>query len=165
MPYDKLVAASAAMLEVSEGLVKAAVEELLRRGFVFYSIYDGEKYMFDAEMYNSEKLIAEKLVLIDRRCINADISDIHRYIQREERENRMMYADLQRKAIVDAMSNGVMVLTGGPGTGKTTVVKALLKIFLGMGMMGHELKGLVEVQQFRDLFTIFQCKPDDAGCI
>jgi exodeoxyribonuclease V alpha subunit len=85
-------------------------------------------------MYNSEKLIAEKLVLIDRRCINADISDIHRYIQREERENRMMYADLQRKAIVDAMSNGVMVLTGGPGTGKTTVVKALLKIFLGMGM-------------------------------
>lgn len=134
LPYDKLVAASAAMLEVSEGLVKAAVEELLRRGFVFYSIYDGEKYMFDAEMYNSEKLIAEKLVLIDRRCINADISDIHRYIQREERENRMMYADLQRKAIVDAMSNGVMVLTGGPGTGKTTVVKALLKIFLGMGM-------------------------------
>ena len=134
LPYDKLVAASATMLEVNEGLVAAATEELLRRGLVFYSIYDGEKYMFDAEMYNSEKVIAEKLVLIDRRCINADISDIHRYIQREERENRMMYADLQRKAIVDAMSNGVMVLTGGPGTGKTTVVKALLKIFLGMGM-------------------------------
>ena len=134
LPYDKLLAASAAMLEVEENLVAKGIEELLRRELVFYSIYDGEKYMFDTEMYNCEKLIAEKLVLIDRRCINADISDIHRYIQREERENRMAYAELQRKAIVDAMSNGVMVLTGGPGTGKTTVVKALMKIFLGMGM-------------------------------
>lgn len=134
LPYDKLLAASSAMLEVEEGLVKKAIEELLRRGLVFYSIYDGEKYMFDAEMYHCERLIAEKLVLIDRRCVNADISDIYRYIEREERENRMAYAELQRKAIVDAMSNGVMILTGGPGTGKTTVVKALMKIFLGMGM-------------------------------
>ena len=134
LPYDKLVAASATMLEVSEELVARAVEELIRRKRLVYSIYDGVKYMFEKEMYECEKLIAEKLVLIDRLCINADISDIYRYIEREERENRLAYAELQRKAIVDAMSNGVMILTGGPGTGKTTVVRALLKIFTGMGM-------------------------------
>ena len=134
LPYEKLVAASAALLEVEESMVVSAIEELLRRGLMFYSIYGGEKYMFDAEMYRCEKVIAEKLMLIDRHCVNADIADIHRYIAREERENRMDYADLQRKAIVDAMSNGVMVLTGGPGTGKTTIVKALMKIFSGMGM-------------------------------
>ena len=61
--------------------------------------------------------------MIDRLCVNADISDIYRYIEREERENRLSYAELQRRAIVAAMSNGVMILTGGPGTGKTTVIK------------------------------------------
>ena len=134
LPQDKLVAAAAQMLETDVHLGERAVEELLKRGLVVYSIYDGIKYMFDTEMYTCEKQIAEKLVLIDRRCVNADISDIHRYIQRQERENQISYAELQRKAIVDAMSNGVTILTGGPGTGKTTVVKALMKIFGGMGM-------------------------------
>ena len=134
LPQDKLVAAAAQMLGTEMPLVERAVEELLKRGLVVYSIYDGIKYMFDTEMYTCEKQIAEKLVLIDRRCVNADISDIHRYIQRQERENQISYAELQRKAIVDAMSNGVTILTGGPGTGKTTVVKALMKIFGGMGM-------------------------------
>lgn len=134
LPYDKLVAASAAMLEVGEDLVARAIEELIRRKRLVYSIYDGVKYMFESEMYECERLIADKLMMIDRLCINADISDIYRYIEREERENRLAYAELQRKAIVDAMSNGVMILTGGPGTGKTTVVRALLKIFTGMGM-------------------------------
>lgn len=134
LPYDKLVAASAAMLEVGEDLVARAIEELIRRKRLVYSIYDGVKYMFESEIYECERLIADKLMMIDRLCINADISDIYRYIEREERENRLAYAELQRKAIVDAMSNGVMILTGGPGTGKTTVVRALLKIFTGMGM-------------------------------
>ncbi len=134
LPYDKLLAASAAMLEVEEKLVARAIEELIRRKRLMYTVYDGVKYIFDKEMYDCEKQIAEKLMQIDRLCINADISDIYRYIEREERENRIAYADLQRKAIVDAMSNGVMILTGGPGTGKTTVVRALLKIFTGMGM-------------------------------
>ncbi len=134
LPYDKLVAASASMLEVDESIVMRAVEELIRRKRLVYSIYDGVKYMFESEMYSCEKMIAEKLVQIDRLCINADISDIYRYIEREERENHLAYAELQRKAIVDAMSNGVTILTGGPGTGKTTVVRALLKIFTGMGM-------------------------------
>lgn len=134
LPYDKVIPAAASMLEVPEMLVTRAVEELIRRNRVYYSVYDGVKFLFDAEMYVAERIIAEKLVQIDRTCANVDVSDIHRYIQREERENRLAYAELQRKAIVDAMSSGVTVLTGGPGTGKTTVVKALMKIFRGMGM-------------------------------
>lgn len=134
LPYDKVIPAAASMLEVPESLVARSVEELIHRKRLYYSIYDGVKYLFDAEMYVAEKVIAEKLVQINRSCAYVDVSDIHRYIQREERENRMAYAELQRKAIVDAMSNGVTVLTGGPGTGKTTVVKALMRIFSGMGM-------------------------------
>ena len=134
LPYDKLVEAAAVMLGVDQSLVERAIEELLKRKKLVYSVYDGVKYMFEKNLYDCERIIAEKLMMIDRLCVNADISDIYRYIEREERENRLSYAELQRRAIVAAMSNGVMILTGGPGTGKTTVVKALLKIFSGMGM-------------------------------
>ena len=134
LPYDKLVGAAAMMLGVSETKVTAAIETLLGLEKLACSTYDGEKYVFDRVMYDSERYIADKLVSIDKMCINAEISDIHRYIAREELENGIRYAELQRKAIIEAMSNGVMILTGGPGTGKTTVVRALLKIFKGMGM-------------------------------
>lgn len=134
LPCDKLTEAAAVMLGVEQSLVERAIEELLKRKKLVYSVYDGVKYMFEKNLYDCERIIADKLVMIDRLCVNADISDIYRYIEREERENRLSYAELQRRAIVAAMSNGVMILTGGPGTGKTTVVKALLKIFSGMGM-------------------------------
>ena len=134
LPYEKLAGTAATMLGVSEDKVCAAIEALLQLEKLAVSAYDDEKYIFDRIMYDNERYIADKLVSIDKMCINADISDIRQYIVREELENGIKYAELQRKAITEAMSNGVMILTGGPGTGKTTVVRALLKIFKGMGM-------------------------------
>lgn len=55
-------------------------------------------------------------------------------IEKIETEEGLTYARLQKKAIRSAMENGVMVLTGGPGTGKTTVVRAILRIFESMGL-------------------------------
>ncbi len=134
LPYDRLVEAASAMLEVSSEQTAAAIEALVGQEKLVYSTYDGVKYVFDRVMYDSEKFIAEKLDKINRTSLTIDDGDIKRYISREELENGIKYAELQRRAIIEAMSNGVMVLTGGPGTGKTTVVRALLKIFKGMGL-------------------------------
>ena len=56
------------------------------------------------------------------------------FASREELENGLKYAELQRRAIVEAMSNGVMILTGGPGTGKTTAVRGIVALFERMGL-------------------------------
>ena len=134
LPYDKLVGEASMLLEVSKEKTGKAIEALVGQEKLAYSVYGGEKYVFDRIMYDSERFIADKLVDINKKCVNADVSDIHSYIAREELENGIRYAELQRRAITQAMSNGVMILTGGPGTGKTTVVRALIKIFKGMGM-------------------------------
>ncbi len=132
--YDKLIAASAALLKVSENEVAEALKILIEEKSAVLRVYDEEKFVYATQMYLAEKSIAKRMFLLDRNCIHADIREIHRFIEREEHESGLAYAELQRKAIIDAMSNGVTVLTGGPGTGKTTVVRALLHIFKSMGM-------------------------------
>ena len=82
--------------------------------------------------YDSEKYIAEKLARLDRSCASLDLEDIDRFIENEEAKSGISYAYLQKKAISDALRYGVMILTGGPGTGKTTVVRALIQIFKSM---------------------------------
>ncbi len=134
LPKDKLILAASEMLGVSGDEVETAISELFRLKQLVYVKQAAETYIFDKYTYECEKYIADKLMHLDKACICADISEIGRFIEREEQVNHLSYAGLQRQAIIDAMSSGVMVLTGGPGTGKTTVVRALLRIFNSMGL-------------------------------
>lgn len=134
LPLEKLVVTTATLLSVDNEKVALGIDALVNEKKIYSLAINGEKFVFERGVYKAEKYIAEKLSAIDRLCINARIENILRYIEKEEVENGIKYAELQKNAIFSAMSNGVMILTGGPGTGKTTVVKALLKIFKGMGM-------------------------------
>lgn len=86
------------------------------------------------ELYFAEINISKKLIQIDRGCVNLGDANIEHMVARLEDNIGIKYAMLQKKAILEAVSHGVTVLTGGPGTGKTTVVKALLNIFNLLGM-------------------------------
>ncbi len=134
LPREKLLPAAAKLLDTREEHVDAAVTELLRMQKICAVNFDGECYLYDKQMYENEKYVAKKLLLLDRVCASMDVSNINAFIRREEMESGMEYAALQRKAIFDALENGVMLLTGGPGTGKTTVVRALLHIYSAMGL-------------------------------
>ena len=134
LPREKLVSGSARLLGVDEAVLDSAVGELLKKGELKYSLFDGEQYIYDRYSYESERYIAQKLYFLDKSCATIDATNVNLFIEREERTYGISYASLQRKAISDALLNGVMVLTGGPGTGKTTVVRALLDIFDSMGL-------------------------------
>lgn len=138
LPEDKLREAAAELLDVSPELVAEAIRALagerrLRKMRV--RTQKGETvYCFDRNSYENERQIADRLTLLDRTCAAPDTADIMALIAREEKTGGIVYADLQKEAICAALKNGVMVLTGGPGTGKTTVVRALLRIFDSMGL-------------------------------
>ncbi|MBQ8387541.1 MAG: ATP-dependent RecD-like DNA helicase [Clostridia bacterium] len=133
LPREKLAAASAELLGVSVEQTEEAISELLRTDRLRYSLWDGVKYIYRAETYEDESFIAERLVYLDSVCASVNVEDIGRLIVKTETESGITYAALQRSAIADALVSGVTVLTGGPGTGKTTVVRALIGIFENMG--------------------------------
>lgn len=129
LPREKLIDAAAQLLQSSPEKVNAAVDELLSSGGLTQRVYDGRRMLFDVETDRAEKFIADKLILLDKLCPAIDAGDIHGFIAREEMKRNMAYAAGQKQAIDYALEHGVMILTGGPGTGKTTVVHALLGIF------------------------------------
>ena len=133
LPREKLCEAGAELLEVSAEEADRAISELIRMGRFKYILQGEAQMIYLAEAYDEEKYVAEKLTLLDKMCATVDVSDIDRFIEREEAKAGIEYASLQKKAISDALRYGVMVLTGGPGTGKTTVVRALIHIFDSMG--------------------------------
>ena len=134
LPMDELAQDAAKLLEVEADAIANAIKKLLVRDKIRILKSGSQAFVFTREAYEAEQYIAKKLDSLDRLCFRIDYSDIERFIFREESKFSITYAPLQRKAISMALENGVMVLTGGPGTGKTTVVRALLNIFESMDM-------------------------------
>ena len=133
LPEDVLINSACKLLSVGEENVKAALSSLYKGNKLRAVKYDGVKYVYDRDSYESEKYIARKLDLLDKVCASVDASDMQAFILKEERRSGIEYAPLQKKAIASSLESGVMILTGGPGTGKTTVVRALIEIFDSMG--------------------------------
>ncbi len=134
LPREKLVAATAQLLQTDANRVEQAITAQLVEGHMAIRSYGGQELLFDEAEDKAEQYIADKLVLLDTLCPAVDAGDVDAFISKEEAEVGMSYAAGQKKAISQALSHGVMILTGGPGTGKTTVVHALLRIFDSMGM-------------------------------
>ena len=134
LPREKVLASASKLLESPPERIEEAISLLLREGKLRAVNFDGISYLYEKTLYDHEKYIAKKLLLLDQVCPAMDSVNIGSFIQKEERESGVQYAPLQRQAIVSALDSGVMLLTGGPGTGKTTVVRALLHIFESMDL-------------------------------
>lgn len=132
LPRETLVSAGVKMLGSDSETVHRAAIALLSTGKLKSAVFGGVQYLYTAYAYACERFIAEKLVLIDKLCAKIDVEDIFGFIRREQMSSGMEFAELQKKAIFDALENGVLILSGGPGTGKTTVVRALLHIFCSL---------------------------------
>jgi exodeoxyribonuclease V alpha subunit len=134
LPREKLIQASAQLLGADTKKVDEVIDDMLAMGKLKYSMFDGVVYLYDKYAYECESYIAEKLDLLNKVCPAVDVSDANFFIEKEEKKNGFTYAVMQKRAIIGALESGVMLLTGGPGTGKTTIVKALLDIFKSMDM-------------------------------
>jgi len=133
MKKDELFYETAHILEMDEreGVFEDEIDKLEIDALIKKIDIDGEIYIENANNYNLEKTIATRLTMLGTfgEKIKLDVSqDIRDYEQR----NKIELSDGQKEAIQTAVSNPVVVLTGGPGTGKTTIVKNVLQILKNM---------------------------------
>ena len=133
IPREKLITLVAELLSVDAELVEAPLASLEIAREVVTAEVKGRSCTFLTDYYDAEKYTVNKMALLDAACEKTSIDDIEYMINQIELEEDVSYARLQRKAIIAAINNGVMILTGGPGTGKTTIIRAVIRIYERMG--------------------------------
>lgn len=133
LPFEKLSAASATVLELDERKVADMISQFLSDNELAAYTHKETVYIMKPEVEEAEAYIAKRVREMERYSNGFGVSDIRSMIDSVEDKLGISYAKQQKEAIYTALSGSIMILTGGPGTGKTTVVKGLLSIFDSIG--------------------------------
>ena len=133
-PEDDTVTLSAEMLEINGETVRDRLNELIDASELSSYKINDVNYIMTNETAEAEDLIARNLSRLSQSAVRYGTLDISALIEKVESGLDIDFAPMQREALFGSLENGVMILTGGPGTGKTTVVRAMLSIFNSLGL-------------------------------
>jgi len=134
LPAEELIPLTRTLLEVPPELVETALGHELEGGSVIADDIEGCRCVFLARLYRAEREIAEKLEALAIGRPPWPAIDADKAIPWVERRTKLALADSQREAVRVALVSKVLVITGGPGVGKTTLVNSILKILLAKTM-------------------------------
>ncbi len=133
LPRHKLVEATSVLLEVSGELLEDCLETLIRRGEADCERVASQEAVYLPALYEAETYIAQRILEMSRAELLPP-EGLDKLVRRIEREQGLSYALQQREAVELAAGRQVMLLTGGPGTGKTTCLRGVLSLFEMMGL-------------------------------
>ena len=132
LPKDTLSSVAAQFLNVDYNLILDCMDEMIFDRTLVSEELDGKEFIFIQSMHMTEIYIASRIKLM--LGLPAEkISRIDEAIEKCEHDNGIQYADSQKRAITSALTEGMLVLTGRPGTGKTTTLNAIIKILQSRG--------------------------------
>lgn len=131
---ERLLQSTAKFIELDEDRIYPYIDALIFEDKIKSVSYQSETHIYLKENYLAEEYIAQKLLLLKKTVMSMDYRNSRAFIEQIEERNGISYAKMQKRAIEESLMNGVTVITGGPGTGKTTIIKALIQIFGQIGL-------------------------------
>lgn len=128
LPRNKLIKIAADYLGTNEDTADITIDELCESGRLISKSVDSKEFIFLAEAFNEEKTISDRIKLL-LRFPPPERKTLYKEIEAVEKELKIEFADNQKEAIQTAVNKGMLILTGGPGTGKTTTLNGIIKLF------------------------------------
>ena len=172
LPVAELTRSTSELIEVEAGLIGTALGLELRDGELMADTVDGEPCVFLAGLYRSEQAIAERLRSLSAGRPPWPVIDATRTIPWVERRTGLALAASQVEALRLAVATKVLVITGGPGVGKTTLVNSILKVLGAKGVQvalcaptGRAAKRLAESTglEARTIHRLLEADPKTGG--
>jgi exodeoxyribonuclease V alpha subunit len=134
LPQEALTTLAVKLLEVPGELIGPALDLELQGGDVIADTLDGQRCIFLAGLYRAERSIADRLHTLSAGRPSWPLIDVARAIPWVERKTGLRLAESQMQALRLAVASKVLVITGGPGVGKTTLVNSILTILRAKGV-------------------------------
>jgi len=172
LPTEELVPLAVELLEVPKELVQTALDLELAEKTVVADTVGETGCMFLAGLYRAERVIAERLLLLVNGTLPWAYIDPARALPWIEQRIKLELAHSQKTAIRLALLSKVLVITGGPGVGKTTIVNAILRILSAKGVnlllcapTGRAAKRMTEATGFeaKTIHRLLEVDPKRGG--
>lgn len=128
LPREKLIIPSRELLGIEREETQEIIDDLIEDREIVEDFFGDKSYVFLPEEYMDEKSIADRIRVMlqfppaQGRTVDKDIDKI-------EEDKNIKFEEKQREAIKTAVTKGLLVLTGGPGTGKTTTLNGILELY------------------------------------
>ena len=168
LPQDKLIAAASQLLNVDEDSIRNGVEKLVATSQLVRLTLAGITVVYLPALYEAEEYITNHLLASASTRFSAP-KNLDKLIKAVAKESGLSYSAQQEQAIRAATDSGVLLITGGPGTGKTTILKGLLSLLGQMGLdyvmaapTGRAAKRLTEVtgEEASTIHRLLECTID-----
>lgn len=128
LPREKLIQATAQLIGVEPDAVELALDKLIQRFAVVEKPIANVTGCYLPRLYQAETFVAQRLLEMVKTPVE-QLSRVDKTIADIEQEQGVSYAPLQRQAVALAADSGVLLLTGGPGTGKTTSLRGIVTLY------------------------------------
>ena len=159
LPEDKLIAATAQLLSVENDAVAANIERLLEAERLVRDTLSGITVLYLPHLYDAENYCTHRLLKAALRTFPAP-KNLDKLMVAVAKESGLSYSSQQEQAIREAATAGILLITGGPGTGKTTILKGILSL---LGQM--QLKCVLAAPTGRAAKRLTEVTGEDASTI
>lgn len=169
LPKSMLTANAMTALELSEDDILDALSELFMEGELVNDKHTEYEAVYHRMFYEAEASVAEKLKELSSVYFGEEKQKADAIISEVEKETGIILEDMQRKAVEATFTNSVMVITGGPGTGKTTIINTIIRSMEKMNMRvkltaptGRAAKRISEVSgaEAKTIHRLLECSSD-----
>ena len=117
------------LLNVNEAVIEDGIINLKVNNEIIVEDRDGEEWIYLYSFYNAENQIAQNILGLDRYKNVKKVSNIEKELKLVEERTDILLSEKQKEAIRAINDNNVTIITGGPGTGKTTIIKSIIEIY------------------------------------
>lgn len=125
LPRDMFLEEAQKLLQIPEEIIENVILDKSLNSRVWIEKKPEETRIFSNRYYYAEYITGKKMIELSEYSVSTKV-DLKKY----EVENDISFAEHQKLAVMAAMEQGVLVITGGPGTGKTTIIKAIISLLL-----------------------------------
>lgn len=117
------------LLNVNEAIIEDGIINLKVNNEIIVEDREEEKWIYLYSFYNAENKIAQNILGLDRYKNVKKVSNIEKELKLVEERTDILLSEKQKEAIRAINDNNVTIITGGPGTGKTTIIKSIIEIY------------------------------------